>query len=185
MSFNSVLGFVVLLALAGASWFINLSLQPDPPAPRADGAFESGYYLKDARILGTGEDGRLLYRIVADSARQNPSGEIVLTTVELNYTPRAGVQWTVVADSATLQSEQRNLSLSGNVRALSEKAFDGKDTEITTSFLEFDPDTFRAETDARVRIRIGQRSLAATGMLALLKENKLALKSNVNGKFLP
>ena len=185
MSARGVFGFLILLGLAGVSWFINRSLQPEPPARQADGTIESGYYLKDARILGTGEDGRLLYRITAISARQNASGEIVMDNVEIKYTPSAGVQWTLIADSATLQSEQRNLSLSGNVRALSEKAFDGKDTEITTSYLEFDPDTYRAQTDARVRIRIGQRSLGATGMLALLKENKLSLKSNVSGKFLP
>ena len=42
-----------------------------------------------------------------------------------------------------------------------------------------------AETTARVQIRIGARSLTATGMLALLKENRLELKSNVSGKFVP
>jgi lipopolysaccharide export system protein LptC len=42
-----------------------------------------------------------------------------------------------------------------------------------------------AETDERVQIRIGERSLTATGMLASLKENQLELRSNVSGKFLP
>jgi len=36
-----------------------------------------------------------------------------------------------------------------------------------------------------VQIRIGARSLTATGMLASLQENRLELKSNVNGKFVP
>ena len=42
-----------------------------------------------------------------------------------------------------------------------------------------------AETDQRVQIRIGARSLTATGMLASLKDNELQLKSNVSGKFVP
>ena len=57
--------------------------------------------------------------------------------------------------------------------------------EIRTPYLEFDPDNFRAETDSRVQIRIGSRSLTATGMLALLQEDRLELKSNVSGKFVP
>jgi lipopolysaccharide export system protein LptC len=47
------------------------------------------------------------------------------------------------------------------------------------------PEEFLAETDERVQIRIGPRSLTATGMLASLKDNQLKLKSNVRGKFAP
>jgi len=47
------------------------------------------------------------------------------------------------------------------------------------------PGSYQAETDSRVQIRIGSRSLTATGMLALLQENRLKLKSNVSGKFVP
>jgi len=46
-------------------------------------------------------------------------------------------------------------------------------------------DRYVAETDARVQIRIGARSLTATGMRAALQENRLALLSNVSGKFSP
>ena len=51
--------------------------------------------------------------------------------------------------------------------------------------LDIDPGAYKAETDTRVQIRIGSRSLTATGMLALLQENRLELKSNVSGKFVP
>jgi lipopolysaccharide export system protein LptC len=36
-----------------------------------------------------------------------------------------------------------------------------------------------------VQIRIGARSLTATGMLASLNEDKVELKSNVRGKIAP
>ena len=68
---------------------------------------------------------------------------------------------------------------------MSSEGFDGDDTEIRTQYLEFEPDAYRAETDRRVQIRIGPRSLTATGMLALLQDNRLELKSNVSGKFVP
>ena len=54
-----------------------------------------------------------------------------------------------------------------------------------TQELEIDPEAYKAETNTRVQLRIGSRSLTGTGMLALLQENRLELKSNVSGKFIP
>jgi len=62
---------------------------------------------------------------------------------------------------------------------------DGDVTEIRTSYLELEPEIFRARTDQRVQIRIGARSITATGMLAMLQTNQLKLNSNVSGKFVP
>ena len=77
------------------------------------------------------------------------------------------------------------LRLSGHVIAVSEEGFSGEVTEIRAPVLDIEPGSYKAETDARVQIRIGSRSLTATGMLALLQENRLQLKSNVSGKFVP
>ncbi len=89
------------------------------------------------------------------------------------------------ADSATITDNGQRVTLEGHVRALSSEGFSGNDTEIRTRYLELDPENYVAETDARVQIRIGARSLTATGMLASLKENQVELKSNVSGKFAP
>ena len=51
--------------------------------------------------------------------------------------------------------------------------------------LELSPERYVAETDERVQIRIGARSLTATGMLASLNDNTVELKSNVRGKIAP
>jgi len=71
------------------------------------------------------------------------------------------------------------------VRAVGTSDSNGEDTEIRTQYLELDPERFIAETDERVQIRIGARSLTATGMLASLNDNKVELKSNVRGKIAP
>jgi lipopolysaccharide export system protein LptC len=71
------------------------------------------------------------------------------------------------------------------VTAVSNEGFEGEVTEIRATLLDIDPDNYKAETDGRVQIRIGSRSLTATGMLALLQDNRLQLKSNVSGKFVP
>jgi len=95
------------------------------------------------------------------------------------------VLWSVDADSATILPSQPRVQLRGHVRATSGQGFSDSDTEIRTQYLELDPERYIAETDERVQIRIGARSLTTTGMLASLDDNRLELKSNVSGKFVP
>ena len=86
--------------------------------------------------------------------------------------------------SADLQFKNNQLEiLRGHVLAISSNG--DRDTEIRTQYLELDPENYRAETNERVQIRIGARSITATGMVASLQDNHLVLKSNVSGKFVP
>jgi LPS export ABC transporter protein LptC len=127
----------------------------------------------------------LLYEIEADYAEQQEGEDIEFQNVQIKYSDGAAVPWVLDADIATISPSRDRVILKGHVRAVSSEGFDGNDTEIRTQYLELEPDAYRAETDRRVQIRIGPRSLTATGMLALLQENRLELKSNVSGKFVP
>ncbi len=181
---RNIVTLAVLTAGAMASWYLaRQDRSNDTNAPQFD-ATQRGYYLKSARILGTGSDGALLYEIQAESAEQQ-DGRVLFSDVRLNYSPQSEVPWTVIADSATIHENDQRVHLHGHVRAVSREGFSGNDTEIRTQYLEIDPENYVAETDERVQIRIGPRSLTATGMLASLKENQVELKSNVSGKFAP
>ncbi len=185
MSPKNFLLFTMLIAGAVGSWYL---ARPDKAETDADAEFDSaylGYYLKSARILGTGEDGNLLYEIEADRAEQRSDSRIDFTDVRIRYSPESNVPWTVNADEATLSEGSPRVTLRGHVRAFSERGFGDTDTEIRTQYLELDPERYLAETDERVQIRIGARSLTATGMLASLDTNEVELKSNVSGKFAP
>lgn len=185
MTARKVLGFSALLLIATASWYLARSLEPPvevSPPQRSSG---QGFYLRSVRIMGTNEQGDLLYEIEAEYAEQKPNQEIAFENVEIAYSAGTTVPWTLNADSAVIGSDQRRVILSGHVRAVNPEGLNGEVTEIRTPYLEFEPDNFRAETDSRVQIRIGSRSLTATGMLALLQEDRLQLKSNVSGKFVP
>lgn len=174
-----------LAAVAFATWYVaRPSSDGDEPAPSLDAA-HSGYYLKSARILGTGEDGQLLYELRAREAEQQGADQVSFTDVQFNYSPQSDIPWTVSADTATLYRGEGRVQLEGHVSALSRESFAGNDTEIRTQTLDVFPDDFLAETDERVQIRIGERSLTATGMLASLRDNQVKLKSNVRGKFAP
>jgi LPS export ABC transporter protein LptC len=182
---REMLGLAILAAAALASWYIT---RPEVDEEQDVSSFDTakrGYYLTSARILGTGTDGRLLYELLAAHAEQQSDNRVAFTDVHINYSPQSEVPWSVDADTATIHPDEQRVLLEGHVRAVSSEGFSGNDTEIRTQYLEIDPENFTASTDRRVQIRIGARSLTATGMLASLKENQLELKSNVGGKFAP
>lgn len=185
MSPKNVVLFSVLAAGAIGSWYLARQDTTDEiDGSQFDSAYR-GYYLKSARILGTGEDGDLVYEIVADRAEQRSDRRIDFTDVRIRYSTDTEIPWTVDADEATLREGSPRVTLRGHVRAVSERGFADSPTEIRTQYLELDPERYIAETDERVQIRIGARSLTATGMLASLDTNRVELKSNVSGKFAP
>ncbi|MGI9270168.1 MAG: LPS export ABC transporter periplasmic protein LptC [Woeseiaceae bacterium] len=185
MSPRNIAVTAILTAAALGSWYLARQNNADDDADPLLESTHRGYYLKSARILGTGPDGSLLYEIQARHAEQTGDEQIAFTDVLINYSPTSDVPWIVNADSALINQGEQRVRLSGHVRAVSSEGFAGNETEIRTQYLELDPEGYLAETDQRVQIRIGARSLTATGMLASLKANQLQLKSNVNGKFVP
>ena len=177
--------FGLLAAAAIGSWYLARVHGEQETVERDVNPVHRGFYLKSARILGTGPEGNLLYELRAQHAEEQLDGSIEFTEVRLYYSPETDVPWTVNADSATILPVEQRVQLRGHVRATSAQGFSDSDTEIRTQYLELDPQRYVAETDERVQIRIGARSLTATGMLASLNDSRLELKSNVSGKFVP
>jgi LPS export ABC transporter protein LptC len=185
MTARTLTGLILLAAAALGSWYLARSLTPPEVIETPGSILRDGFYLRSARLLGTDDAGQLLYEIEAEYAEQLGAVEVEFQNVQIRYAPAADVPWTLNADTAIITDGQPRVRLRGHVTAVSEQGFSGEVTEIRTDYMEFEPDTFLAETDQRVQIRIGARSLTATGMLALLQDNRLQLKSNVSGKFVP
>jgi len=185
VSVRTIIVYVLLVLAAAGSWYLAREHSDDTETQAGAAPIERGFYLRNARIFGTGENGELVYRIEAERAEQVQDERIDLSNVTLLYAPDGAVPWTVDADSASIRNDERRVLLRGHVRALNQGDENAPDTEIRTDYLELDPDSYTAETDERVQIRIGERSLTATGMLASLDTNRLELKSNVSGKFFP
>jgi lipopolysaccharide export system protein LptC len=184
MSARSIIVLVVLTAAALASWYVARSNRAADVDQAPYDTQHRGYYLKSARILGTDKDGSLLYEIEAEEAVQEAQDRIKFTNVRIRYSPDSDIPWTVHADEATLREDSPRIALRGHVRAVGQRG-DDQDTEIRTQYLELHPEQYIAETEERVQIRIGARSLTATGMLASLNEDKVELKSYVRGKIAP
>lgn len=185
MSIRYVLTITILLIATIGSWYLSRGDRPSEITQTIVATHSGGFYLRGVRVLGTDVDGQLLYEIEAEYAEQQENKDIELQNVRINYSSSANVPWTINADTATISHAESTLRLSGHVIAVNEEGLAGQVTEIRTPVLNIDPGKYQAETDSRVQIRIGSRSLTATGMLALLQENKLQLISNVSGKFVP
>ena len=187
MSPRTITLIILLTAAALGSWYLSRSKPDSSEAAVSVDRVHRGYYLKQARILGTGSDGSLLYEIEAQHAEQLEDDRIEFTDVRIRYSPDSNVPWIVNADQAILREGAPKITLHGHVQILNpgNDDSDDDDTEIRTEHIELDPDDFTAETDARVQIRFGSRSVTATGMLASLNDDQIELKSNVRGKIAP
>jgi len=93
MSARGIFGFVALLLAAAGSWYLSGSLGKSEIVETSGNALQDGYYLKSARILGTGSDGHLLYEIEADYAEQLEGADIVFQNVRIRYSQDAQVNW--------------------------------------------------------------------------------------------
>ncbi|MDH3339568.1 MAG: hypothetical protein OEM76_17310, partial [Gammaproteobacteria bacterium] len=81
--------FALLAAGAVASWYLaRTGRGDDADAPPFEAAHR-GYYLKSARILGTGPDGELLYEIRAAQAEQQDDNRVTFTDVRIDYSPQS------------------------------------------------------------------------------------------------
>jgi LPS export ABC transporter protein LptC len=176
------LGLLLLAALGSAVIYLRNDEGDEQPAgPR----LALGYYLRDAVLQGTGDDGRVLYRVSASDARQVDAGGLVmLTDVRVAYTPTAAVPWTLAATQGQMPPDRTIIKLSGEVVATAEAAGEAPLT-IRTDYLELDPEAYVARTDRGVQVDRARDTLRARGMRAYLKEDRLEFETDVRGTFRP
>ena len=187
--------FAVLVVAALASTWLVLRNSPtkveEPEGPRLG----FGYYVRDARLIGSGPDGRLLYRISAKSAEQLlADGTITMKQVAVDYEPAAQVPWKLRADRGQIPPDRNMIELAGDVTAMTAAgpAITGaRDRSsaapllIRTDYLELDPEAYIARTERMVAVTRDRDTLRARGMRVYLKQDRLQFSSEVSGRFLP
>ena len=187
VNLRNLLTFSVLIIAALASWLWSRDGAIDTPQSGLGRSVPLGYYLTEATILGTDEDGRALYRIRAGHAEEQPDEErLVLNDVTVDYQPGAEVPWTLKATNGEAPLNESYLDLSGEVElARGPQEGGAGPTVIRTAQLRLEPGDFVAQTEDPVSVFFGDRRLDAVGMRADLKEDNLQLESNVHGQFRP
>lgn len=189
MNWRTLLSTMLLLAAVAASWLLVNQPLPESLTPATGTTTtpqEIGYYARDATVVGTQEDGSLLYKLNAREITHYPhDNSIVLHEVDLSYHPDTGVPWTLQSEVGRLPGTGDEIQLSGDVRVISHPESEADRIIVTTTKLNIRPREDLAQTDEPVRIQLGQHILAGTGMKAYLKEERLELQSNVYGRFIP
>ncbi len=184
-------GWLILLLFAAVASSVVFMLAPDRLAPPDTNIrTEQGYYVKQARLTGTGTDGQILYSIDTRTARQNlDDGTISLEDVAVNYSPAAQIPWDLRATRGQIPQDSNIIQLSGDVLVTSTgtDAANRRQAPLTiqTDYLELDPDTYIATTKRLVAIYRSRDTLHARGMRVYLKQDRLQLDSEVRGNFLP
>ena len=177
---------LVLLGIAAVASGLLLSrLEDEPPDTERRPRLGAGYYVESAELVGTGEDGGVLYRVQTDQAtEQLDDGSVKLDGVRIVYTAGESVPWTLRANRGRIPPDGNMLELLDDVVAVTREG-DGPPATIRTEYLRLEPNEYVAYTDRKVTIDYSGSRLFAVGMRAYLKEDRLQLLSNVNGKFLP
>lgn len=154
-----------------------------------------GYYVRDARLTGSGPDGRILYRVSAAAAEQLlADGTITMQDVAVDYEPAAQVPWKLRADRGHIPPDRNIIALAGDVTATTAASpattgGGGRSSAapllIRTDYLELDPEAYIARTERTVAVERDRDTLRARGMRVYLKQDRLQFNSEVHGRFLP
>ncbi len=186
LNLRNVFVFVVLTAAAASSWYWSRTGTADNQPGERRESFPLGYYLTDAEISGTDEDGRLLYRIWAGRAEERPDeNRLFMSDVRVEYRPVEGVPWILTADAGEAPTDESYIDLRGAVELANVPLDAGDATVIQTQALRFEPETFVASSDETVSLFLGAHRLDAVGIKVYLRDDRLELESSVHGEFSP
>jgi LPS export ABC transporter protein LptC len=183
MDLKTVLGLAALLCGALASGVLLFRATDEAKSVSEAPRLQIGYYAADAQLTGTDDTGRILYRISAATVVQTPAdGSVSLQGVAVSYDPAQDVPWSLRADTGRIPPGGKMIELSGNVVAATREA-DNPAATIRTDYLEFDPGTNVAATDRKVVIDYAGSTVYATGLRAMLQQDRFELLSNVTGQY--
>ena len=187
----------LLVGAAMLSTFIVYSNQKTDGATPTGPRLGLGYYVKDARLTGTGPDGQILYRVATTAAEQLlADGTITMRDVTVDYEPAAQVPWKLRADRGQIPPDRNIIELLGNVVASTQVVESPSDAAakgrskvapllIRTDYLELDPEAYIARTERPVAVERDRDTLRSRGMRVYLKQDRLQFNAEVRGRFLP
>jgi len=177
---RNVLAITVLLALAAISWIFSRPTANSEPQQSGSTGANSGYYLKNATMLGTNTDGRIYYRLMAEQIEQSSGGdELIFQVVQIQYDANTDTNWQVSAGEARASRELSVLNLSNGV-VLTGTTTSEHATVLEMNTLTLDTNKSLASTVDSVSLVHGQTRLRATGLRADLSRDYLELISDVS-----
>ena len=178
------INIVFLIILSISAWSLNKSFETKESILNDEkGQIENKFYLKSSKIITTDKFGIHLFTMDAEYAEQESNNIINFYDVKISYSPQSKISWIITSDKAIKIDNKDFFLLEGNVKASSLKE-SSQETTVLTEQLEVDPQRYLIKTEKMVTIKIDDNNLSAEGMMAILNEDRLELKSKIKGKFL-
>lgn len=176
----------LLVAAAVGTWILSQRAEPEAELARTGDGTPPTYYLRDAVMLRTDESGRVLYRIHADLAEEQPGADaLLLTGVRVEYREDEQVPWHVRAGRASAWLEEQTLELEDGVELIRTPEGDGPPATVRAEQLLLEPLRHIASAEGEVWFTLGANEIVAVGLKAFLKEDRLELESDVHGRLQP
>jgi LPS export ABC transporter protein LptC len=165
----------------GYGALVQRSPEPQTSSTQAE---RPGYYLQDAIITQTQQDGSVSLRLVANRIEQQQRDDsISLETVRVNYFQSPEHEWLLTARRGFVPANFRVVQLVGDVEL---RPADAQPTAfLRTDALAVDTQTNVAYSiSSPVHLRFGQHAMVVKNFQADLNSEKIRLES-VNGRFDP
>lgn len=145
---------------------------------------QPGYYLKDAVIVQTQEDGSLSLRVAAQRVEQQPQDDSFrLSAVRVYYFQAPGREWVLSSRRGFVPADSRVVHLQGDVELKPADA--DQATFLRTDALAIDTQRNVAySTSSPVQIRFGHQEMTVKSFIADLNTEKIRLES-VSGRYVP
>lgn len=160
----------------------------DVPTANHELPEQPGYYLKDAVILRTREDGtpgiELIARRIQQQLSRTARGDAInMESVRVNYFGKDDWQWELTANTGLVPPNSRIVQLDGDVEL---RSLEGTaNAVLRTDELAIDTEKNLAySTRSPVTMRFGQHAMTVKSLRADLTSEKLRLET-VNGRFDP
>ena len=177
---GAIIGLCIAAMGSGAVYML-ANVEEAPPLPAAQPGV--GYYVRDARLTGTDENGEPTYDLTATMARQTRAdGVIALENVRVSYKPDTAGAWNLRARTGRMPADATIIRLTGDVVGTSGNS-GGPTTTIRTDYLEYEPATYAARTDREVTVDYAGGTVRGRGMRANFRDGTVELLSRVNGRY--
>lgn len=175
---------LLLVVLAGVSWYIGNGLLDPPPAEPVKVSQRPVHSLQGLRMAIYADDGSLSRRLNAKSLHGYPNRTTELDAPTLSLIGERQTAWELRADQGWLSDDGELLLLSGPVQIERPASADQPPMRLETRDLRVQPEAKYAETDAPVHAVSLDNELNATGMQAWFgRPGRLKLLADVRARY--
>jgi lipopolysaccharide export system protein LptC len=177
-------GILILLLLAGAllsGWAV--WTHRNPPTQTADANARPDYVLRDFELTALNGEGKESFTLRAPTLERRPNDETMsLTTPVFQVPDGTGKYWDIRSKQGWVSADQKEIRLSGEVKANS-PADDLRPITMNTERLNVFPGQSRANTDAVVTIVQPGSILRGRGFAVSTTTKRYVFRSEVKSRY--